>query len=115
MNRVRVKLGECVDILKNNGVNLIVLLLSGAVIYGTLSAEVKAMKAEQDRREPYLAKFIHLQGTVSHVQDEQFRNRRVWEKLDGTLNALNTTLSIQGVEIKALQSDVEEIKKAVVK
>ncbi|AUR97273.1 coil containing protein [Vibrio phage 1.238.A._10N.261.52.F10] len=107
--------GIWVDMFKQNAMGIASAVIGVAVVYGALSAEVNAMKAEQDKRAVYISQFIQLRSDFRHIENEQERNRAVWGKLDGTLNALNTTLSIQGVEISQLKQDVEEIKEAVVR
>ena len=101
--------------LKNNGLPLVGGLVTSAIAYGVLSSDITTLKKEYDKRGQYIPQVIMLKAKVDYLTDESIRTRVVWDKLDNTLDTLNTTLIVQQGEIKNLKEDVNDIKQAVVK
>ena len=101
--------------IKANLIALLGLLISGGTAYGVLSSRVDNIDNVQHKTIQYIPQFIQVQTELKSVKEESERTRKVWEKLDSTLDALNDTLIVQGGEIRSLQRSVDDIKHVVIK
>ena len=100
---------------KGNVITIVSLLISGSVGYGVLSSRVDTIDKVQRDNIAYVPQFIQVKTELKYMKEESVRTRKVWEKLDGTLDSLNDTLIKQGSEIQALKETVNDIKKVVIK